>query len=257
MIRIKKIFQNRTEKVIPFLTAGFPSKRDTVAMVLAAEESGAAMVELGMPFSDPLADGPIIQEASQIAIKNGVNIQWIINAVSEIRMQSEIPLVLMGYINPIIKFGTTKFISDCKHAGVDGLIIPDLPPEEAEDFVGMAKKAGICPILLVAPNTPNERIRDISKIAGTLIYCVAILGITGGRGVGVSELKEYLQRVEANTECPFVVGFGIKEREHVVEINKLAHGVVVGSAIIEELKKTNDPLVTIKDYIKKLAKGIE
>ena len=128
MNRIQKIFQDRTEKVIPFLTAGYPSKKDTAQMVLAAEKSGAAMVELGMPFSDPLADGPIIQAASQKAIENGVNISWILEMVTEIRRESEIPLALMGYINPIINYGIGKFIHDCKLAGVDGLIIPDLPP---------------------------------------------------------------------------------------------------------------------------------
>ena len=257
MNRIKKIFQNRSEKVIPFLTAGYPSKETTVKMVLAAEESGAAMVELGMPFSDPLADGPIIQEASLIAIENGVNLQWILEVVTEIRKQSEIPLVLMGYINPILKYGTVKFISDCQNAGVDGLIIPDLPPEEAEEFVRLAKEAGICPILLVAPNTPDERIREISNMAGTLIYCVAILGITGEAGANRGDLQQYLKRVEENSECSFIVGFGIKERRDVIEINRMAHGAVVGSAIIDQLQNSKDPVNVINKYIQKLTKGIK
>lgn len=257
MNRIQKIFNNRTEKVIPFLTAGYPSKADTLKMVLAAEKSGAAMVELGMQFSDPLADGPLIQETSQIAINNGVKIQWILEVVAEIRKQSEIPLVLMGYINPILKYGTGEFISDCKRVGVDGLIIPDLPPEEAEELAGLAKNVGICPILLVAPNTPDERIRDISKLAGTLIYCVAILGITGERGASANELRQYLKRVEKNSNCPFVVGFGIKDRIDVVEINAMAHGAVVGSAIIEQLQKSNDPVNVITNYINKLTKGTQ
>lgn len=257
MNRIKKIFQKRTEKVIPFITAGYPSKEKTLGMVCAAEESGADMVELGMPYSDPLADGPIIQEASQVAIDNGVNIQWILGVVAEIRKQSKIPLVLMGYINPIIKYGVNAFIKDCQNAGVDGLIIPDLPPEEAGEFVRLAKKAGICPILLVAPNTPNDRIREISKMAGTLIYCVAILGITGGRGANKAELNNYLNRVEEYSSCPFVVGFGIKERMDVIEINKVSHGAVVGSAIIEQLKNSNEPVKTIENYIQKLTRGAE
>ena len=140
MNRIQKIFQSRTKKVIPFITAGYPSKDDTVDMVFAAEESGAAMVELGIPFSDPLADGPIIQESSQKAIENGVTIQWILDTVAEIRQQSEIPLALMGYINPLIKYGIKKFINDCKLAGIDGLIIPDLPPEEAGELMQLANE---------------------------------------------------------------------------------------------------------------------
>ena len=254
MNRIQKIFQNRTKKVIPFITAGYPSKDDTVDMVFAAEESGAAMVELGIPFSDPLADGPIIQEASQKAIDNGVTIQWILDTVAEIRQQSEIPLALMGYINPLIKYGIKKFINDCKLAGIDGLIIPDLPPEEAGELMQLANDAKICIILLVAPNTENERIREISKLAGTLIYCVAILGITGGMPADKEALQKYLQRVEANSKCPFVVGFGIKEREDVVEINKMAHGAVVGSAIIQDIQRNANPVETVKNYIKKLTK---
>jgi tryptophan synthase alpha chain len=254
MNKIQKIFQNRTEKVIPFITAGYPLKENTVDMVFAAEESGAAMVELGIPFSDPLADGPIIQEASQKAIDNGVTIQWILDTVAEIRQQSEIPLALMGYINPLIKYGIKKFINDCKLAGIDGLIIPDLPPEEVDELMQLANDAKICIILLVAPNTENERIREISKLAGTLIYCVAILGITGGMAADKEVLRKYLQRVEANSECPFVVGFGIKEREDVVEINKMAHGAVVGIAIIQDIQRNANPVETVKNYIKKLTK---
>ena len=254
MNRIQSIFQNRTEKIIPFLTAGYPSKNDTLNMVQAAEKSGAAMVELGMPFSDPLADGPVIQQSSQQAIENGVTIHWILETVSDIRQQSEIPIALMGYINPILKFGVPKFIKSCSDAGVDGLIIPDLPPEEADEYVNLSKANGISPILLVAPNTPEERIQDISKLAGDLIYCVAILGITGGKGSIGDQLKSYLNRVEKNSNCPFIVGFGIKEREDIVGINEIAHGAVVGSAIIHEIQNSHNPVEVIKNYIEKLSR---
>ena len=254
MSRIPQLFSKRNDKVIPFITAGFPAKSDTLKMVLAAEESGAAMVELGMPFSDPLADGPVIQEASQVAIKNGVNIQWILATVKEIRMSSEIPLVLMGYINPILKYGLEKFMQDCNTAGVDGLIIPDLPPEEAEEFVEFSRTNQISPILLVAPNTSSQRINLISKLAVDLIYCVAILGITGSSKSNTGKLDEYLERVAKNSECPFVVGFGIKSRDDVIEINKLAHGAVVGSAIINAIKNSDSPESTIRDYIERLVK---
>ena len=254
MNRIQKIFQNRTEKVIPFLTAGYPAKKDAINMVLAAEKSGAAMVELGMPFSDPLADGPVIQESSQKAIENGVTINWILETVSNIRKQSDIPIALMGYINPILKFGLTHFMESCSQAGVDGLIIPDVPPDEADDYVKSSKTNGISPILLVAPNTSEKRIQNISNLAGDLIYCVAILGITGSRGSFGEELKTYLNRVEKNSDCPFVVGFGIKEREDVVGINKIAHGAVVGSAIIQAIANSDNPITAVEKYIEKLTK---
>ena len=253
MNRIKKIFQTRSEKVIPYLTAGYPHKEDTVRMVLAAESAGAAMVELGMPFSDPLADGPVIQASSQTAIDNGVTISWILETVIQIRRQSEIPIALMGYINPIIKYGLSLFISDCNESGVDGLIIPDLPLEEADEFMEMSKGNDICPILLVAPNTPDIRIQEISKSADDLIYCVSILGITGSAGAAVDQLKSYLIRVEKNSACPYVVGFGITERSDVINVNKIAHGAAVGSAIIRELGKTNDPVKCVKNYIKSLS----
>ena len=252
MNRIQKIFQNRTEKVIPFLTAGYPEKEDTVNMVIAAEKSGAAMVELGMPFSDPVADGPVIQKSSQDAIEKGVTINWILETVSDIRQHSEIPIALMGYINPILRYGLIKFMQTCSEVGVDGLIVPDLPPEEADEYLKSSKTYGISPILLVAPNTSGDRIHNISKMAGDLIYCVSILGITGNGGFDYEELKTYLNHVENNSECPFIVGFGIKTRQDVVAINKIAHGAVIGSAIIKEISKQDNPILTVEKYIEKL-----
>ena len=254
MNRIQKIFQNRNEKVIPFLTAGYPKKEDTLNLVLAAEKTGAAMVELGMPFSDPLADGPVIQKSSQIAIENGVTINWILETVSDIRKQSEIPIALMGYINPILKYGLVNFLEICSEVGVDGLIIPDLPPEEADEFLKLSKTNGISPILLVAPNTPEDRIQNISKLAGDLIYCVAILGITGSRVSSNFHLESYLNCVEKNSDCPFIVGFGVEGRKDVIAINKMAHGAVIGSAIIKEISKAGNPVLTLEKYIDKLVR---
>jgi len=252
MNRIKKIFKVQSKKVIPFITSGYPRKKDTVSMVLAAESSGAAMVELGMPFSDPLADGPIIQASSLRAIQNGVNIPWILETVLKIRKQSEIPISLMGYINPIIKYGLNTFITDCKTSGVDGLIIPDLPPEEADELVKKSKENSICPILLVAPNTPNKRIQEISKLAEELIYCVSILGITGSQNTDNDKLIFYLNRVKKYSVCPFIVGFGINDRHDVIRVNEIAHGAVVGSAIINEIHERSDPSRFVKNYIKRL-----
>ena len=252
MNRIGNIFKNRTRKVIPFFTAGYPSLEDTVDMVFAAEKAGADMVELGIPFSDPLADGPIIQESSQVAINNGVTIKWILIIVEIIRNKSNIPIILMGYINPILHYGLSGFISSCKKSGVDGLIIPDLPLEEAKIYVKLAKENGISPILLVAPNTDNDRMRKISQMATDLIYCVAILGVTGTSVAKEKQLKLYLNRVKKYSKCPFIVGFGIKNRKDVIKINKIAHGVVIGSAIIHEIKKSKIPAISVQKYIEKL-----
>ena len=214
------------------------------------------MIELGIPFSDPLADGPIIQYASKIAIENGANIKWILSNVAEIRKKSEIPIVLMGYINPIIKYGLNKFLKDCQSNGVDGLIIPDFPPEEALEFVRLSKENNISPILLIAPNTENKRIKYISQLAEDLIYCVSILGITGSTSSNAGNLDNYLKRVEQNSECPFIVGFGNVGRKDVIKINNISHGAVIGSAIITKINNSESPEIIVYNYIKEL-KGLE
>ncbi len=256
MNRIRKLFEKPGEKLIPYITAGYPSRKLTTDLVLAMEKAGADMIELGLPFSDPLADGPVIQESSQVALQNGVNLRWILGQVQILRESSQIPLALMGYINPILKYGYDEFISDCQKVGVDGLIIPDLPPEEADDIVSMCKSNNISPILFIAPNTSNDRIRTISRMAGDLVYCVAILGITGNKLSKEASLKAYLSLVREYSVTPFVVGFGIKTRKDVVTINRVADGAVVGTAIIDKIHNSNDPIKTIMEYVKDL-KGIK
>ena len=252
MNRIQHIFKERSKKVIPFITAGYPNKDDSLGMVLAAESAGASMIEIGMPFSDPLADGPIIQESSQIALNNGVTLSWIINLVSEIRKESDIPLALMGYVNPLINFGFEDFINEVSAVGVDGLIVPDLPPEEGSDYVFMAKEKNISPILLVAPNTPSDRINKISALARDLLYCVSILGITGGSCSNNEKINEYMMRVKENSVCPYVVGFGIKNNKDVIDINRHAHGAVVGSAIMKKIKNSTNPMRIVEEYVRSL-----
>lgn len=252
MNRIQQVFQKRSKKVIPFFTAGYPRKEDTLGMVMAAESAGASMVEIGMPFSDPLADGPIIQQSSQIALNNGVTLEWIFHLVSEIRKQSDIPLALMGYVNPLLNFGFKDFIAQASALGVDGLIIPDLPPEEGREYVLMAKEKNISPILLVAPNTPSFRIKEISIMARDLLYCVSILGVTGASNSNKDKIDEYMVRVKENSICPFVVGFGIKSNKDVVNINRCAHGAVVGSAIMEKIKNSTNPAGIVSEYVEGL-----
>lgn len=252
MNRIQKIFKNRTEKVIPYITAGYPKLDQTIEIVLAAERAGADMIELGMPFSDPLADGPVIQRSSQAAINNGVNVSWILDLVNSVRKQSEIPLTLMGYINPIIKYGLNSFLKDAKSGGVDGLIIPDLPPEEAAEYIQLSREYDISPILLVAPNSSGERIEYISKLAGDLVYCVAILGITGTSEANFHELKLYLDRVYRFCRAPYIVGFGIKTRENIIAINQFSHGAVVGSELIQRQENSKDAVKTTFQYISEL-----
>ena len=252
MNRIKKLFQKNSEKLMPFITAGYPKLDSTVELVLCAEECGADMVEIGIPFSDPQADGPIIQKASQIALNNGITLEIIFNQVRQIREKSDIPIALMGYYNPILKMGQESFIKECTLSDVDGIILPDLPLEEAKEFCDMSKASKISPILLVAPNSSKERIKKISELAGDLIYAVSILGITGNELSSKTKLEKYLNRVRESSHTPFVVGFGISTREDVKWFNKHSDGAVVGSAIIEKLTTSREIKLSIKNYLRSL-----
>lgn len=256
MNRIKKIFSKPKEKLIPFLTAGYPNIESTIELVLAAVDAGADMIEIGIPFSDPQADGPVIQKSSDQALKNGITLKTIFNQIEQIRNISKVPIALMGYYNPILKMGDHKFIDYCVNSGVDGIILPDLPLEEAETFCATAKIKKISPILLVAPNTSNNRIKKISKMAGDLIYAVSILGVTGNNIKSKIDIKSYLKRVRNNSETPFIVGFGISSRKDVGWFNKYSDGAVVGSAIINKINQSSNPIETTKNLIKEL-KGIK
>jgi tryptophan synthase alpha chain len=249
MNRIRKLFSKPKEKLIPFLTAGYPELESTVELVCTAAEAGADMVEIGIPFSDPQADGPIIQASSQQALDNGMTL-------NKIRKRTNVPLALMGYYNPILKMGHETFLDRCVFAGVDGVILPDLPLEEATPFCELAKAKVVSPILLVAPNTLDDRIRKISELAGDLIYAVSILGITGNDLASKDALAEYLNRVQENSGTPFVVGFGISTREDVIWFNEYSDGAVVGSAIIKNMDGSSNPVETTKILIQDL-KGIE
>ena len=252
MNRIRQIFKNKSEKLIPFFTAGYPEKNDTIDMVLAADRAGASMIEIGIPFSDPIADGSIIQESSSIALENGVTMNWILEIVTEIRKKSEIPLALMGYINPIINFGLREFLKECCQVGVDGLIVPDMPYEEAGEYAELSKESHISPILLISPNSSPKRIENISNMAGDLVYCVSILGVTGSSNYDDQSLNKYLCRVKKYSTCPFIVGFGFKTRDDVRKINQIADGAVIGSAIINEMQKPGRPVNILKNYIRKM-----
>ena len=252
MNRIQNLFREPKEKLIPFITAGYPTLDSSVDLVCAAAEAGADMIEIGIPFSDPQADGPIIQASSQKALDNGMMLKKIFIQVTKIRERTEVPLALMGYYNPILKMGHELFLDDCISSGVDGLILPDLPLEEAGPFCELAKSKGISPILLVAPNTPDDRIRKISKLAGDLIYAVSILGITGNDLASKDPLAKYLNRVRKYSETPFVVGFGISSHEDVIWFNEHSDGAVVGSAIIKNMEGRSNPVETTKQLIEEL-----
>jgi tryptophan synthase alpha chain len=256
MNRIQTLFQQPEKKLVPFITAGYPAADSTVDIVLAAEKAGADMVEIGMPFSDPLADGPVIQESSQVAIRNGINLKKILQIVRDIRTESDIPIVLMGYLNPIQHYGADKFFAEVSDAGVDGLILPDLPPEEGGSHFEKIRNNGLSPILLVAPNSKDERMQRLGELAGDLLYAVSILGVTGSSIDRNTHIAEYLQRIRKNTDTPFVVGFGISTPEDARNMAEHADGIVVGSALIKQLKNADDPAEAAYEFLKSLKEAI-
>ncbi|MBI4429347.1 MAG: tryptophan synthase subunit alpha [Ignavibacteriales bacterium] len=241
MNRIRKTFDRllseRKKALIPYITPEFPFKGITVPLLRELEKSGADMIEVGIPFSDPLADGATIQRSSELALKNGASIPSILHAATEFRQMSEVPLILMGYINPILRFGMERFFEECSAAGVDGLIIADLPPEEAADVKKASAAHSISNVFLIAPTTSNERMKKIEDASTDFTYCVSVTGVTGARSQFSSNgsLEHFLQRVNEHTRKPFVVGFGISTSEHVKEVWSHADGAVVGSALIDVL----------------------
>jgi|TARA_R100000479_G_scaffold108682_1_gene54594 tryptophan synthase alpha chain len=243
MNRIQNVFEEngKESKLMSlFLTAGFPDLDATVDLILGFEKNGADIIELGMPFSDPLADGPTIQYSSDIAIKNGITMDKIFDMVKEVRKQSEIPIILMGYMNPVLRYGVEKFCKKAEEAGVDGLIIPDIPIEEGGIIEQQAKDSKLSLIYLVAPNTIDERMKQADEKSEGFVYCVSVTGVTGARDGGeVSKsVNRFIQRVKSNiTKNPVMVGFGIKSYEDATDIASNADGFIVGSALIDTIKQ--------------------
>lgn len=242
MNRIQNVFKNKNEdeKLMSlFITAGYPDLDSTVDLILGFEENGADIIELGMPFSDPLADGPTIQHSSDIAIQNGITTNKIFEIVKEIRKKSEIPIILMGYMNPVLRYGVDKFTKKAGEAGVDGLIIPDIPLEEGGMIKEHAVKNNLDVIHLVAPNTSDSRMKLADENSQGFVYCVSVTGVTGAReGAEVSKsVSRFIERVRSNiTKNPVMVGFGIKSHGDAQSIASNADGFIVGSALIDTIK---------------------
>ena len=246
---------NKKTILISYVTPEFPIKGTTLPIILALEQSGAGMIEVGIPFSDPLADGPTIQHSSEIAIKNGATIRYILELIAEARTKTDIPLILMGYVNPILNYGLEQFLKDAKKAGVDGLIIPDLLPEESDEYRSLCKQNGLSMVFLVAPTSSEKRIQYIDSISTDFTYCVSVTGVTGARSSFGDNFDQYLSRVKKNTTKPFVVGFGINNKEQIVRIASYADGAVVASALLQAMsdkKNINDVVVSARQFISTL-----
>lgn len=241
MSRIEEKFKElrrRGEKAfIAFITAGDPNLETTEALVIELEKRGVDIIELGVPFSDPLADGPTIQAASERALKNKVSLKDILRLVKSLRKRVEIPLTLLTYYNPVYRYGLEKFARDAARAGVDGVIVPDLPPEEGKELKVYARKADLDTIFLVAPTSTSERIKLVAKNSTGFIYYVSLTGVTGARDKLTETIKPTLRKIRRFTEKPIAVGFGISRPYQVKEIISFAEGVIVGSAIVKRVEE--------------------
>lgn len=258
LTRIDKTFRRLRSKdkkaFIPYIMAGDPSLEKTKEVVLLFEECGADIVELGVPFSDPLADGPTIQRAAERALKNGVTLRSVIAFVKDMRKVTQVPMVLMTYFNPVFKYGTENFIKDAKDAGVDGVIIPDLPPDEAGDFIHLSKKAALNTIFLLAPTSTEDRIKKVSKASSGFIYYVSITGITGANISLDGSIDMSVSKIRGYTDKPVAVGFGVSTPEEASAVAGISDGVIVGSAIVKRLHESPEGL---KNYLVGLREAIK
>ncbi len=256
MSRIASVFSrsNRTA-LIPYITVGYPDTATTLKVVSLLAGSGCDIIELGIPFSDPLADGATIQRASYEALRQGVTPHLCLEVAKELRQQVEIPLVFMTYYNPVLKFGLEQFCSKCAEAGIDGLIIPDLPPEEGQELEKSTRGHGLDLIYLLSPASTADRIRLVVGKASGFIYLVSLTGVTGARDELPQELEDFVARVRASTEKPLCVGFGVSTPEQAQRIAKVADGVIVGSRIIQLLDEDKS-LKNVHSFIKCLREAL-
>jgi tryptophan synthase alpha chain len=251
-----EVLRARNEKaLIVYLTAGDPSLAVTGELIAGLEKAGVDVVEIGVPFSDPTADGPVIQAASQRALKTGTTLAGVLKLVSDIRRTSQIPIVLFGYFNPIFARGVEKFAQAAQKSGVDGVLIVDLPPEEADELRIYSDPAGLDFISLVAPTTGKDRLKTILKKATGFLYCISITGVTGTAAPAIEDIAREVGKIRKLTKMPVAVGFGISNAAQAKEIGDVADGIVIGSSIvklIDENRNDVNLIEIVSDYIKNI-----
>ena len=260
--RIKKKFETKGKKLVTFTTGGDPDLNTSLEILKTIINNGIDIIEIGMPFSDPMADGPTIQESSVRSLANGTKINHIFEIVMNIRkFNNEIPIILMGYYNSIFNLGIDNFTAKCAETGVDGLIIVDLQPEEDLDLYTKSKEKNIDLIRLIAPTTDEKRLNTILNNASGFLYYVTVAGITGQNSANIENLKKSINAIKSSTKLPIVAGFGIKNRKDVEQISVFTDGVVVGSSIVNiiknNLRNKNKMITDIDIFTKDLKKGLK
>ncbi len=252
MNRLKQLFKDKSDILSIYYTAGYPNLSDTVPILESLEEAGADLVEIGIPFSDPLADGPTIQNSGETALKNGMSLNLLFEQLADVRAKIKMPLILMGYINTVHKYGIEKFAKKCSEVGVDGVILPDLPFHiYLDEYKASFDKYGVSNIFLITPQTPDDRIKLIDEKTNGFIYMVSSASVTGvKRGLSDTQLAYFDRVKKLNLDNPALIGFGISDHESYKETCKYADGAIIGSAFVKRLGESGDMHTNIKSFIK-------
>lgn len=238
--RLARLKKEGGKAFVAFLTAGDPSIDLTVEAAVAMDQAGVDVLELGVPFSDPLADGPVIQRSSERALRRGTTLTTVLGAVRRIRQQTELPLLLFSYYNPLLRHGLDRLAQEARDLGIDGVLVTDLPPEEAGPWLEMARPAGLDTVFLAAPTSPDDRLKRVAEASRGFVYAVSRTGVTGERQALSDDARPLVERIRALTEVPVVLGFGISTPEQVAQVATVADGVVVGSALVRFLEEHPD-----------------
>ncbi len=257
--KFKSLKKQKKKAFIVFLTAGYPTLKTTEELVLAFEKSGVDIVELGIPFSDPLADGPVIQASSNDALSHHVTLKSIFDCVTRIRKKSEIPIALMTYYNPIFHLGENQFAQKAHRAGVDGVIVPDLPPDEAKALMSASKQNNLSTVFFLSPTTTKARMKNIVNASSGFVYYVSLTGVTGARRALPSNMVKNIRAAKSLTDKPVCVGFGVSTPAQVKRVGQIADGVIVGSVVIQEITKNigrRDLAKRVAQFVSRLAKNL-
>ena len=258
MNRIDQLFSRKEGEILSvYMTAGFPGLEDTPEMIRSLQDHGTDLVEIGIPFSDPLADGPVIQRSSQTALKNGISLGLLFEQLSGIRKGVKIPLILMGYLNPILRFGMERFLTACSETGIDGAIIPDLPLDEYEtSCTGLFKEHGIHHVLLITPQTPSERISRIVGLSDGFIYMVADASTTGAKdSIRQAQIGYFRRILKMELGRPALIGFGISNHQTFTTACRYARGAIIGSAFIRMLEEKGFSDQNVKSFLRSIRQG--
>jgi tryptophan synthase alpha chain len=253
LTRIVDLFAGGHAALMPYFPLGFPDAQTSLEVIAALSEAGADAFEIGLSFSDPLADGPVIQQATQVALEKGITVKRSLEMIAELRAHGvNQPFLAMSYINPILAYGLEHFVDDAAAAGADGFIVPDLPPEEAGDLDRLCRERGLGLIYFLAPTSTDERVQLVAAKAQGFIYLVSIAGVTGLRSQLAGGLGDLVRRIRKTTSTPIAIGFGVSTPEQAGEVSRIADGVIVGSALVQVVDRAEDKLQAAAQFIRTL-----